>query len=222
MLIIGHRGAAGLGSENTLSSLQQAEENKVDMVEADLRQTKDGAIVLAHDPSLARTHDDRRLIKQLTLSELKEIGQRENREIPTLEQFLSQAKTDINLELKESGMESLVLSAIKNFPHKVLISSGNPLVLKKIKALDGNIPLGFIIGPRWGHMLLLAIQIAKRLNPDSIHPHHSIVTPRTMSLFKAITPKVYAWTVNDKHEFEILKGLGVSGVFTDYPNIISK
>jgi glycerophosphoryl diester phosphodiesterase len=222
MLIIGHRGAAGLGSENTLSSLQQAEQFQVDMVEVDLRQTKDGAVILSHDPSLARTHDDRRLIRHLTLGELNEIGLRENRPIPTLEQFLSQAHTDVNLELKESGMESKVLSALKHFPHKVLISSSHPLVLKKIKTLDGNIPLGFIIGPRWGHMLLVAIQIAKRLNPYSIHPHYSVVTPRTMSLFRAITPRIYAWTVNDRHEFEVLKGLGVSGVFTDYPNIISK
>lgn len=49
MLVIGHRGAKGLALENTAASIEAALAYGVDMVEIDLRLTKDGVIVLLHD-----------------------------------------------------------------------------------------------------------------------------------------------------------------------------
>jgi glycerophosphoryl diester phosphodiesterase len=190
------------------------------MVEADLRQTKDGKIVLSHDPHLLRTHDDRRHISGLTLDEIREIGQREGRPLPELSEYLEEAKLPLNLELKEAGMEEQVLSAIKNFPHKVLISSSLPQALKKIRTLDGKIPLGLIIGQKMGYMFPLMMQVARQLDLYSIHPIHTLVTPSNMKSMRRLGVKVFAWTVNDVHEFLVVKGLGVDGVFTDFPNII--
>jgi glycerophosphoryl diester phosphodiesterase len=201
MLVIGHRGAAGLAPENTFSSLYAAESSGVQMVEVDLRRTKDGQIVLMHDPALTRTHDDRRKVEDLTLAEIS-------------------VKMPINLELKVGGMEEAVLSAIKNFPHKVLISSHHPTVLKKIRALDEKIPLGFIIGQKMGYMFRLMMLIAKQLDLYSIHPYHTLINPSHMKMMREMKVKVYPWTVNNPHELLILKGFGIDGVFTDYPNII--
>lgn len=220
MLVIGHRGAAGLAPENTLSSLQVAFDSGVDMVEVDLRQTKDNKIVLSHDPTLLRTHDDRRSIFHLTLEEIQEVGKKEGREIPELNEFLAASKLPVNLELKESGMEVSVLSAIKNFPHKVLISSHLPQVLQKIRTLDGNAQLGLIIGPKTGFIFPVMLGIARRLKVHSIHPVQSLVTPATMRSMRRTGAKVYTWTINDIHQFLVMKGMGVDGVFTDYPNII--
>ena len=50
MKIVGHRGARGLSPENTIASLEKAIEHGVDMVEVDVRVTKDGVAVLHHDP----------------------------------------------------------------------------------------------------------------------------------------------------------------------------
>jgi glycerophosphoryl diester phosphodiesterase len=220
MLVIGHRGAAGLAPENTISSLHKAVEAGVHMVEADLRQTRDGQVVLSHDPTLARTYDDRRRISDLTLEEIRAIGEKEGRRMPELTEFLEEAKLPLNLELKESGMEEKVVAAIKNFPHKVLVSSNLPLVLKKVRALDGKIPLGFIIGPKAGYVFPLMMAVAKQLDLYSIHPVSPLITPVHMKSMRRLGVKVFAWTVNDVHEFLVLKGFGVDGVFTDYPNII--
>lgn len=220
MIIIGHRGAAGLAPENTLSSLQAGIDAGIDMAEVDLRQTKDGAIVLSHDPTLIRSHDDRREIASLTFDELNEIGKKEGRKIPTLEEFLAAAQIPVNLELKVVGMEETVLSVIKNFPHKVLISSHFPQVLKKIRTLDEKIPLGFIIGPKMGYMFALMMAISRQLDLYSIHPIHTLITPAHMKSMRRLGVQVYPWTVNDIHQLLILKGFGVDGVFTDFPNII--
>lgn len=222
MLIIGHRGAAGLAPENTIGSLQAGIDAGVQMVEADLRLTKDGKVVIIHDPTLIRTHDDRRKISDLTLEEIKNISKKEGREIPELNEFLQAAKLPLNLELKVDGMEQAVLDAVKSFPHKVLISSNNPVVLKKVRALDGKIPLGFIIGPKMGYMWPFMMAVAKQLDLYSIHPVHTLVTPVHMKSMRRLGVKVFAWTVNSIHDYLIAKGMGVDGVFTDFPNIIKE
>jgi glycerophosphoryl diester phosphodiesterase len=79
--IIGHRGAAGLAPENTLSAFKRACEIGVAAVELDVLLTADGEIVVHHDytlkPEMTRTPDGEWLnrpgptIKELTLTELK-------------------------------------------------------------------------------------------------------------------------------------------------------
>ena len=80
--VIGHRGAAGLAPENTLSAFARACEIGVDAVEFDVLLTADGQAVVHHDfnlkPEITRTKDGNWLedsslpaINELTLAELK-------------------------------------------------------------------------------------------------------------------------------------------------------
>jgi glycerophosphoryl diester phosphodiesterase len=79
--VIGHRGAAGLAPENTLSAFRRACEIGVDAVELDVLLTADDKIVVHHDytlsPDIARTPQNEWLsrpgpaIKDLTLAKLK-------------------------------------------------------------------------------------------------------------------------------------------------------
>jgi glycerophosphoryl diester phosphodiesterase len=221
MLIIGHRGAAGLAPENTVSSFKKAEENGAAWLECDVRQTKDGQLVLNHDANLKRTHGIKVRIKALKLSELQKLTRQLGKRIPTLNELLAVANVSINLDLKEHGLEKKVLDAIKKFPHKVLITSWNPQVLKKIRALDRNIRIGPVLGHKW-KVFLPIIPLLKRLNIYSITIGSKLVTLQRVRRFKKLGWKVFAFTVNEPEEFDRLRDLGVDGVFTDYPNILSK
>jgi glycerophosphoryl diester phosphodiesterase len=82
----GHRGARGLAPENTLAAFERALAIGVTTLETDLSVTKDGVLVISHDPvlnpDLVRTPDGQWLsgkgppIRSLTLDELRgyEIG----------------------------------------------------------------------------------------------------------------------------------------------------
>lgn len=70
MKIIGHRGARGLAPENTLASLQKALQHHVDELEFDLRVTKDGIVILHHDPYLTDPKGDHHVIAEHTYKEL--------------------------------------------------------------------------------------------------------------------------------------------------------
>ena len=53
--IIGHRGAAGLAPENTLSSIKKAYKSGLVFIEIDVKVTKDNIPILLHDDTIDRT-----------------------------------------------------------------------------------------------------------------------------------------------------------------------
>ena len=82
ILVIGHRGAAGLAPENTLAAFARALDLGVDAVELDVHLAKDGTVVVYHDftlkPEITRTPDgkwldmwDGKAIRELSLARLK-------------------------------------------------------------------------------------------------------------------------------------------------------
>jgi glycerophosphoryl diester phosphodiesterase len=64
----GHRGARGLVPENTLPSFEAALDAGVSSIETDLHLTRDGVVVICHDPYLG---DPPRLVSSLTAAELQ-------------------------------------------------------------------------------------------------------------------------------------------------------
>ncbi len=217
MLVIAHRGASGTEPENTIRSFKKAEELNVDMIEMDVRESKDGELVIFHDHSLKRLFGIDKAVVHMNLADLKAISI--GREIPTLDEVLAQVHTDLNLEIKVHGIEAKVLNKIKNFPHKVLISSFYPEILKEFRTLDGNIRLALIIGIKRFHMIALARYFAKKLDLYSIHPKFSIVSAPIMALLRLAKRKIYVWVPNSQNDYERMKKLGVDGIFTDYPEM---
>ena len=195
MLIIGHRGAAGLERENTVGSFKKAEQLGVDMIEMDLRRNRQGQIIVSHN----RTS---------------------NNKVLTLAQALREINSPVNLELKQAGFEAEVLHAVKSFSSKVLISSKHMKVLKKIRALDGKVRLGLVLGRANFSLLPFLSRLDRQLNLYSIHPKTFLASKRLIDRWRRRGKKVFVWTVNQPKQYEKFKALGVDGVFTDYPNLI--
>ena len=55
--VVAHRGSSGAAPENTLAAVRLAITQKADVIENDIQRTKDGALVIVHDTTLARTTD---------------------------------------------------------------------------------------------------------------------------------------------------------------------
>lgn len=69
-IVIGHRGAAGTHPENTLASFAQALEDGADMLESDLHLSRDGAVVMIHDPDVSRTTNGAGAVSRMKLREV--------------------------------------------------------------------------------------------------------------------------------------------------------
>ena len=74
MLVAGHRGARKVRPENTVSAFRYAMDLGVDMVETDIRQTKDGCLVLMHDERVDRTTDGSGRVREHTYAEFRRLN----------------------------------------------------------------------------------------------------------------------------------------------------
>jgi glycerophosphoryl diester phosphodiesterase len=73
LTIVAHRGASALAPENTLAAFTAALELGVEVIESDIRLTRDGALILAHDDNLTRLTGREERIADLDLATLQTI-----------------------------------------------------------------------------------------------------------------------------------------------------
>ena len=71
MLVATHRGERFTAPENTITAFQRAIDAGVDMIETDVRMTKDRELVIMHDPTVDRTTDGTGLVHEMTLAQFK-------------------------------------------------------------------------------------------------------------------------------------------------------
>lgn len=73
-LHIAHRGGSLVAPENTLEAFRQAcDAYRTDMIELDVHLTRDGALVVAHDPDVDRCTDGAGAIAGMSLDELRRL-----------------------------------------------------------------------------------------------------------------------------------------------------
>ena len=100
--IVAHRGGAGDAPENTLLAFKKAIDLGCDVVELDVRLTKDNQVVVIHDDDIDRTTNGRGKVAKMTLKQIKKFNCEEKQKIPTLQEVidLCKGKIDIYIELK--------------------------------------------------------------------------------------------------------------------------
>lgn len=115
MYIIGHRGAAGLAPENTLSAIDIGKKFNADALEIDIRITSDKKLVLCHDETLLRIAQDPRKVSELKLEEIRKIKTISGKKIPTITEALERAgSTPLIIEGKGDGWAAPLARALKN------------------------------------------------------------------------------------------------------------
>ncbi|MBP1697142.1 MAG: hypothetical protein H6Q41_2330, partial [Deltaproteobacteria bacterium] len=101
-LIIAHRGSPNHAKENTIESFEKAMASGADMIEFDVRRTRDNVLIAFHDESI-QSHST----KDLTFEAMSQMARHQGFEIPTVEEVLkwSRGKIKLDVELKEEGYE---------------------------------------------------------------------------------------------------------------------
>jgi len=108
VIVVSHRGDWRNAPENSLQAIQNCIDLGVDMVEIDIRETKDGQLVLMHDKTIDRTTTGKGLINEWTLDSLKTLrlvdglGVETLHQIPTLKEALEISKDKVLVNLDKS------------------------------------------------------------------------------------------------------------------------
>lgn len=104
--VAAHRGSVSQAPENTLAAFRWAETVGADVIEADLRVTADGHLVVIHDKRVNRTTDGRGRVREMDLAELKRLDAGRGQTIPTLDEvlgFFTNSNARLLLDVKDSS-----------------------------------------------------------------------------------------------------------------------
>src|SRR4029453_9073215 len=148
--VTAHRGSSARAPENTPSAGRQAITDGADFVEMDVETTAGGGVVVLHDGDLMRMAGDSRRLRDLTLSQAKEldVGKKFKAEfvgerIPTLAEVigLSRGRIQLNIELKynrpDPALAGNVVELLRReaFLTNCVITSLDPAALTEVQRL---------------------------------------------------------------------------------------
>lgn len=223
MLIIAHRGASTLAPENTLKAFTLAFEQQSDGIEFDTYQ-HDDAILVFHDKTLGRTTNGSGFLLQTSLADLKQLDAGDGEVIPTLEEVLATVPDGAlcNIEVKHLRNAETWVQDVKRAvedaqinPNALLISSFNHHWLAEISALWPQVAVGALTAT----YALDATYCARQLKAKSINIALDVVNADFVNAAKQEGLDVYVYTVDEPEDMLQLKLWGVTGIFTNVPDI---
>ncbi|MEO1673418.1 MAG: glycerophosphodiester phosphodiesterase family protein [Cyanobacteria bacterium J06631_2] len=220
MLCIGHRGAMGHEPENTLLSIKKAIALGVDAIEIDVYNVEDHLVVI-HDRNLSRTTNGKGYLDQSSFAYIRSLDAGKGEQIPTLAEVFDTVNhcALINIELKGSNTARLVVDLIQTYCDRgwqhsdFIVSSFDHYQLNQVKQISPEITTGMLLyGLPWSYL-----DSAQELEVDFVIPSLDYVTPQMVNSIQQRGLKMWVYTVNQIDDINLMRSLGVNGIFTNYP-----
>ena len=225
-LIIAHRGASSNAKENTIESFKKALVSGADMIEFDVRRTKDNVFIAFHD-EIIQGH----LTRDLPYEEISQMARNQGFGIPTVEEVLkcSRGKIKLDVELKEGGYEKEIIELILGYfeEDQFVITSFNDASLRVIKERYPDIKTGLILGrdiPSY-HILtrlqeFFPMKRCKKARADFLVAHLKLLRLGFLERARRNHLPVFVWTVNaEETVWKLLHDKRVYAIITDKPEL---
>jgi glycerophosphoryl diester phosphodiesterase len=225
-IIVAHRGASALARENTLESFEKAIEVGTDMIEIDVRRTKDHILIAHHDETLNGV-----AIHDLTYGEIESGVSPGDGHVPRISEILALARgrVRIDADLKEGGYEGEVIELLSKYLEgdRFVLTSFIDAAIQTIKRTHPSIQAGLILGrPRPKRYVgtrfseLFPMKRVRRANADFLVPHYKLLKLGFLNRARRSLLPVYVWTVNDEGLIQrFLNDKRVHAVITDRPDV---
>ena len=241
VLVIAHRGGAGLMPENTLAAFKNGIALKSDFIEMDAHLSKDGVPVIIHDATLERTTDGFGSISSFTLAQLqtynaaaKSLSVSSKEPIPTFAQVLDLAKpTNVKVEVeikvppqgRYHGIEQKLIDEIiaHDMIDRAQISSFNMDVIKDVKALNPKIKTVALMSVDYFRAYDVntpktIIDHVTSLGAEIIDVNKDYLNAKLVQEARARKIIVEVWTVDNESDMKKFIALGVDGIISNRPD----
>jgi len=237
-LVIAHRGDSAHRPENTLASFASAIEVGAHLIEFDVQLSRDGHVIVLHDPRVDRTTDGTGAAAELTLAELRALsaGYAERfgstykgERIPTLAETLAflQGRARLMIEIKpeavsadaEGGVEALTVAAVRKagMEKDVAFISFSRTALQRCHAQAPEIVRGLLFHEGLPGVIVAG---AGEVGSEIVMPHKSLLSPELRDLAREAGIKVATWVVDDPQELMALAPYGLYGVGSNRPGVM--
>lgn len=244
--LVAHRGGAGLGAENVISTFRIGLNYNSDYLEMDVHLTKDGIPVVIHDATVDRTTNGSGPISNFTFAQLlnlnavakypnKSYGER----IPALAEVLDLAKptaTGLEVEIKVGadgkpypGIEQKVMDEItaRDMLDRVKIMAFEFETLKRVRAISPGVKTVALMTTDYFRRMDISKPAAimddvSIYSANGIGVNKDLLTPALVEEAHRRKMQVGAWTVDDEREMQKFIGMGVDSITTNRPDILKK
>ena len=207
-LVIAHRGASGEAPENSLAAFRLAVKHGADAAETDVRISKDGQVVVHHDPELGRTVHGSGPMHARTAHELAALG------IPTLAAVLD-VVAPIVLCVEIKGGEDIVRRVAPVVAGRdVVFFAFDPEHVEELRREIPDVPVLALYEPEYDASI---VETTKRLGAAAIGLEHRATDPAIVEAAHAAGLAVFVWTVNEIADVRRAISMGVDGIITDWP-----
>jgi len=237
LIVVGHRGGAGIEPENTLRAIERGIACGADMIEIDIHQTADGAVVVCHDPTVDRTTDGHGTIADMTLRQIRSLhitdadGKTTDLRIPTLDEVLElvDGRARLLVEIKRpkgayAGLEQRMLDAFRRHDAEdwVVVQSFHDEVLSVTHALNPDIRLEKLLICKLRGLPYIFDGTFTRFDYDK-YAHVASFNMYSRALSESFADEIHAhgkevkiWTLDDPAG---APHLPVDGIITDRPDL---
>lgn len=231
---VAHRGAARYAPENTLSAFRLALEHGAPAVECDVRRTRDGHLVVIHDPTVERTTDGRGPVGALTLDALRRLdaggwfgpgwtGER----IPLFDEVLDlvRGRALLKVEIKNDpspagGIERQVVDAIRGqrMEDDAFVMSFDHQAVRAVREIAPRIATGILYAAR----LVDPVSAARAAGADGLCVNWGYLDQEVVALARGAGLGIFTWTVDDEATFRRCRDLGLDGVTSNDTRLIAQ
>lgn len=235
--VYAHRGSTVLAPENTIPAFELALSYGADVLEIDVRLSRDGHVIVTHDARIDRTCNEHGAVADMTLSKLKQVDaahhftdlqgksyRGQGVSLSTLDELFERfPDTRINVDIKDNTplAAAAVASCIERAgaQSRVNVGSFHAPALKHFRrqapevttaASQQEVAQLYFFSKRQPHPLSY-----EYLQIPFSYFGIPLATPRFMDVACKRQINLVYWTINDTATMDLLVGRGAHGLVTD-------
>lgn len=221
-VIVGHRGAALVTTENTLAGFRQAKVDGASVVECDVHLSADGTPIIMHDETIDRMADPASLpakgaIKDLTNAELAQVSLQGGHGVPLLTELLAMEDLELYVEVKVAAAAKASAQLIHDerpgHGERDTVISFVPEALAAVHEIAPHVGLGLLVNSieesTWGAL--------DELGCTWVSCNVEGLTLEAAEEARARGYKINVWTVNTEEQLTKAVELRPESISTDDP-----
>ena len=215
--VIAHRGASGYEYENSRAAFRRAVMLDADGIELDIHATRDGGIVVHHDPDIPGVGP----IAELTLAEARQLRIPNGEPVPMLAEILELVgDRDVWVEVKSlpPAYDRVLLEILEKgpAPHRYAVHSLDHRIVHRLGEILPSLRRGILLSA----YLRDSVAVMRSVGATTLWQEWQQVDQELVTRVHEAGGTVIAWTVNEIGDLDRMVRFGVDGLCGNYPDRI--